>query len=114
MIKCNVCGKEDPKYLWRCEEHYKCDDCGTKEGLVTRTTGVVCNNCHSKRMEKKIAEFDGQVDYTPEIVCPWCGFEHSDSFECDDEDDAFECSECEKSFKMVRDVEVSYCTSRGI
>jgi hypothetical protein len=34
---------------------------------------------------------------TDELVCPYCGYEHSDSWERSDEGD-FQCFECEKSF----------------
>jgi DNA-directed RNA polymerase subunit RPC12/RpoP len=59
---------------------------------------------------KRIAEFDKDTDYTGEVVCPWCGYEHGDSWEMTEGET--ECGECGRKFEMTRDVSVSYCTSR--
>jgi len=47
--------------------------------------------------------------YTTEITCPYCGHETINSWEKADDDD-YECSECEKTFKYERSVEVTYCS----
>lgn len=114
MITCRICGKEDPEHIFRCEEHYRCDDCGTKEWLCTYggKDGVLCSPCKQKRLVKRIAEFSGDTDFEPEITCPWCGYVHSDSWEQPDSDDEFECSDCENVFVMSREVEVTYSTSK--
>lgn len=49
---------------------------------------------------------------TNEIVCPWCGYTHCDSWERRDEDDT-ECSDCGKPFYYSRDTWVSYSTSKN-
>jgi DNA-directed RNA polymerase subunit RPC12/RpoP len=59
---------------------------------------------------KQIAEFDKDTDYTNEVVCPWCGHEHRDSWEMSE--GATECRECGREFEISRYVAVTYCTSR--
>jgi transposase-like protein len=50
--------------------------------------------------------------YTDEIVCPYCGNEHTDSWEVKDDDGDFECHDCEQAFDYERVVTVEYCTSK--
>lgn len=54
-------------------------------------------------------EFD--TDFTDEVVCPWCGYEHGDSWEFSDEQ-RYDCDECKRPFHLSRDIEVTYSTSR--
>ena len=49
--------------------------------------------------------------YTDEVVCPYCEYEFSDSWEFADFE-TFECCECGKEFKIFRHVEVTYCTEK--
>jgi hypothetical protein len=46
-------------------------------------------------------------NYTDEITCPHCGYEHGDSWESSD-DGVTECDECGERFFFARDVEVTY------
>lgn len=110
-LECKVCGQPDPKYFWRCEEHYYCDDCGTREGLCTHAEGVLCDPCHKKRVAKRISEFDGDTDCTYEVTCPYCGYEFSDSWEMSEGER--ECPDCENTFEIERHVEVTYATYKG-
>lgn len=48
-----------------------------------------------------------------EIVCPWCGYEHTDSWETRADNGDFECHGCGKTFAFTRDVSVTYSTSRN-
>lgn len=61
-----------------------------------------------------MAEHD--TDYTDEVVCPWCGYEHKDSweisFDAAEMVKSFDCEKCEKEFEIVRDFEVHYSTSK--
>jgi len=50
--------------------------------------------------------------YTDEIVCPYCGSEHTDSWEYKEDSDEIQCGECEKEFTYERIVTVEYCTSK--
>ena len=52
-------------------------------------------------------------EYTPEIVCPWCGMEHGDSWEAP-ESDKWECDECGQWFTFYRHVDVSYCSAKAV
>ena len=49
---------------------------------------------------------------TSEIVCPYCGYEISDSWELTCDDDEYECDECGKKFHYYREVDVHYTTHR--
>lgn len=46
--------------------------------------------------------------YTPEVKCPYCGYEHGDSWELPDNDDDYECPGCMSHFAYSRNVEVTY------
>jgi len=60
-----------------------------------------------------MAEIDH--DFTDEVVCPYCGHVHSESYEfgngADDGED--ECGECGKKFSWSRMISVSYSTSKA-
>ena len=109
-ITCRVCGKPNPEHIFHCEEHYHCADCGTREDLCTHSEGVLCGKCHTARIEKRVAEFDGDTKFTSEAICPHCGYEHGDSREMSEGER--ECSDCGRKFELVRDVEVTYCTHK--
>lgn len=49
---------------------------------------------------------------TDEIVCPHCGYIHSDSWDFFGNTNTIEveCSECEKSFECEREFETHYTT----
>lgn len=51
--------------------------------------------------------------FTEEIVCPYCGYEFKDSWECEDSDDEMYCEYCEKEFTYERHVEVTYCSYKN-
>jgi len=61
-------------------------------------------------MKINIMEIDHE--YTDEIVCPHCGYEHPDSEDYMDRDDEFICHECEKKFEYVRDYSISYISNK--
>lgn len=48
---------------------------------------------------------------TEEVVCPYCGYIHEDSWEFDD-NGRYECNHCGKEFEFERIVDVHYTTSR--
>lgn len=55
-------------------------------------------------------------EYTDEIVCPWCGYEFSDSWELGNGGECTEleeCPNCEKEFYASRIVTVEYSTSKA-
>lgn len=51
--------------------------------------------------------------FTEEIVCPYCGHEFGDSWECEDRDDNMCCDNCGKEFTYERCVEVTYCSYKN-
>lgn len=109
MFQCQTCGKKTTRWK-RCDEHYACDDCGTREGLCTHTEGVLCRPCHKARVDAREASFDGDTSYTHEAICPYCGYKHRDSWEMSEGER--NCPDCEKVFDLVRNVEVTYSTEK--
>ena len=53
-------------------------------------------------------EFD--TEYTDEAICPWCGYEHKDSWEFLDGE--AECESCSRPFSVSKYVSVTYSTNR--
>ena len=49
-------------------------------------------------------------EYTDEVVCPHCGYEHTDSWDRPDSDED-ECGECGKPFQYSRSTTVKYSTA---
>lgn len=49
--------------------------------------------------------------YTEEVVCPYCGYQHFDSWEMTTGD--MDCESCDKEFHMERNVKTTYCTSQN-
>lgn len=49
------------------------------------------------------------INYTSEIVCPFCGNEVGDSWEMEGEED-YECGNCQSHFSYQRHVTVEYCS----
>jgi transposase-like protein len=55
---------------------------------------------------------DGTKTYTTDnIVCPWCGYEHRDSWEMSDGD--YECHGCEKPISVTSYSSREITTSKG-
>lgn len=49
--------------------------------------------------------------YTDELVCPYCGYEYSNSWELDD-DDELVCPECLKIFIYYREITYHYVSAK--
>ena len=72
-------------------------------------------------MEKELEVVDEffapkfQCEYQDEIICPHCGYKHSDSWEMapDDECGTATCSDCGKDFSITVNRSVSYSSSCG-
>jgi len=113
LYTCDICGNSVERgAFWRCQAHFRCDGCGTSEGLVFRRGGLWCDECHAKRAAAEVAEFKGDTAGTQEITCPWCGNEIGDSWECGD-DGKEECENCGHSYSYERNVDVTYYTIKG-
>ena len=64
---------------------------------------------------KRVGDIDHK--YTENIVCPYCGYEDTDSFEWERDaievnNVAVECDECGKKFKCSRQFEITYTTRK--
>lgn len=61
----------------------------------------------------------GEIDheYTDEIVCPHCGYVHSDSWEWADGEEGvfagYECHSCDAPFSFSRHVTIAYSTEKA-
>ena len=110
-MKCEKCNKTITT-MFRCDEHYRCDDCGTKSDLCTYREGVLCGPCEQKRVQKRIAEFKGETNLTDEVTCPYCGYVHSDSWEMADSDDLYMCPDCGNKFSYERNISVTYSSQK--
>lgn len=102
-----------------CEAHNVCVSCGIKRSQLdhapwaSRIGAFQCAPCEKTekeaRIKKRISKrFDHE--YSDEVICPHCGYEHGDSWEMGEGDN--ECSECEKPFSMSRNVSVTYSTEK--
>ena len=123
MSACVVC--EKGKYpAWAfgsqlCENHNVCISCGIKRRDLDHTPWGVregafqCAPCAKKEKEAamKARIVKGfEHEYTDEVVCPHCGYTHSDSWEMGEGER--DCPDCEKPFTMSRDVTVRYSTEK--
>ena len=104
--------EDRPDYGFYCTEHYKCYSCGTTDGLCRHTDRLMCRECNEEEMVRRVAAFEGDTDYTTEVICPHCGYEYRDSWEL--EEGTTECQNCGNSFEIDRYVEVTYCTTKVV
>ena len=51
-------------------------------------------------------------NYKKEITCPYCKYEHSDSWDMRCDEGTEECYHCGESFTWSKDVEVTYCSQK--
>lgn len=107
--ECKVCGKPDPEHIFHCEDHYLCENCGTKENLIT-SKQLLCRSCLEKQIEIDIQNFNGNTDYTNDVTCPHCGHEQMDSWEYNSGE--YDCGHCEKPFDVEIYTERTYSTTR--
>ena len=112
-MQCEFGGcSNEATHVWRCDDHHRCDDCGTTENLCYRLSGLRCDGCHRVLMDSRIANFSGDTEYTTAVVCPWCGTEEYETTEYGDRDDGF-CGECEREFLLERHIEITFSTKRS-
>jgi DNA-directed RNA polymerase subunit RPC12/RpoP len=52
-------------------------------------------------------------DSTTNVVCPYCGFEHQDSWEIRDDSGSMNCDDCGKEFEFERTVDITFSTSKS-
>ena len=66
----------------------------------------------SENLPKEEKEIEHE--YTNEIVCPYCGYECSDSWEFDSNNNCgtHECGDCGEEFEWERNIDIDYSTSK--
>jgi len=57
---------------------------------------------------------DIKHEYTDEIVCPYCGYIITDSWDFDKDSGRLDCYECGKEFTYERDYDITYITEKII
>jgi len=94
-----------------------CPECGSGRvenyrDIEKYKSVITCAHCKAKYIY--LEEID--TDYTREAVCPYCGWENSDSWELrldgDGDSTTIKCGECEKEFKVYLNLEVTYSTEK--
>ena len=101
MGKCYKCGKETDRLFWSNRDLAK---------RLDEEDKYWCQECRDKA--DAFNEWQNEQSYTDNIVCPWCGEEQSDSWECCDWDDECECDYCGKVFEYERNTEVTYSSRK--
>jgi transposase len=48
--------------------------------------------------------------YSSEIVCPYCGYTHNNSYELIEDEGILECENCGREFEYERNIEITYNT----
>lgn len=92
--------------------------------MENSTEGDVWSS-RSNSIKKEIEEFRGEYEltnldgdhdtsYEDDIKCPYCGYEHSDSWDFDvtDKEEEIECHQCEKDFVVSAEYSVTYTSSK--
>ena len=54
------------------------------------------------------------TQYTPDAVCPYCGYLEPDSWEYKHDSADVNCNECGELFYYQREVTTTYCTKRKL
>lgn len=122
-VECIVCssGKYPTFSLGKdlCEDHDVCISCGIKRANLKQTPwgsrfgAFQCAPCEtSKRKEqikKRIAK-GFEHECTDDVVCPYCGYTHGDSWEFQDGEHI--CQDCERLFILEQSVSVTYTTEK--
>jgi DNA-directed RNA polymerase subunit RPC12/RpoP len=97
-----------------------CDLCGEK---VTKGEGIYAiggfyhnDTCYIKHQQSFIDSYDGEEidsEYEKEMICPYCGYENTDSFEFIDEGEGVRiCGRCGRDFEFTVNVSITYSTKK--
>ena len=111
-----ICSNKECKARTECGDskpHIKNSDCGAfcipyipeeqKEYDVdNEPVFPVCGTCNARK----------EIDtwHEKEVICPWCGHKHIDSWEMGTGE--YVCSKCEKPFYVEKEIEVYYTTTK--
>jgi protein-arginine kinase activator protein McsA len=105
MYKCEECGKDTEnfeKWILPPKTQREFEELG--EGYS------ICDECIKKGEEEE--EFANEQWQKDNITCPACGYEYTDSWEFDEDDDEVICQSCEATFALIINREVTYSTRR--
>ncbi len=96
------------------DPEYGLEYCCSTAACQRNHNGVctVEGNCDYEPEDDEDQEIDHE--YTKEIVCPACGYEYQDSWECflsgTYSETEEECPECGAKFRVAQEIEVTYST----
>ncbi len=80
-----------------------CDGTGKGTDHITwKRTDEPCNSCDGSGFDTR---------WTDDVVCPWCGYKETDSFELNS-DSHFSCGSCGKISELSVDMSVTYTTTK--
>lgn len=51
-------------------------------------------------------------EYTPDLVCPYCGYVNRDSWEIGHDEGETNCNRCEKLYEYERHITVRFSTAK--
>lgn len=99
MKWCNSCGTvPDDQLMMYVNGRWYCAPCG--EALET------INRAIKKQQQAMHIDHNG----TRNLICPYCGNEELDSWECKHDSDEYQCKSCGEFFEYEREVLVSFTT----
>lgn len=102
-----------------CEKHNVCISCGINRSRIKHTPwgarngAFQCAPCEKSERQaaiKKRILAGFEHEYEDEVVCPHCGYKHSDSWEMGEGEN--KCPDCDKTFTMERYASVTYSTEK--
>lgn len=80
---------------------------------------MVRSRIHSKKLHpltlqpnRTMKTTDIDHDGTDNLVCPYCGYEHTDSWEIEDDEGERSCDDCQKEFTYQREVTTTYASEK--
>lgn len=96
------------------EKVIECFECGKsfKEGTGISSRALEHEwFCSETCKEHHYLVYDNEKLSEGAIICPYCEYEHTDTWEYMDDDEEFECEGCGRVFEMVRDITVTYSST---
>jgi len=98
-----------------------CRHCGFKDEALTGiknyhqfVIGGICNKCTKKRdivYDFNEAKENGRISRDNEIMCPYCGYVDSDSWEHNDSS-TYNCPECGEESELNVEYTANYTTTK--
>jgi hypothetical protein len=118
-LNTNYSHKGDDKLVSRC---LRCGEFKEREEMESRTTEgypivVMCKDCWKKvdAIDASNAPDEFDCNYNSHAVCPYCGYVDYESYELEGDDgecSIVDCCNCERQYRYIRHIDVSYSTSK--